>query len=404
VSYVHTELRNEATTARQAKRYGVLVPLFLAAMLGAVVVDNLGVLWVAVEATTVATAFLVNQRGTRASLEASWKYIIIGSVGVALAFLGTVLVYFASRHTGATPEGTLSWSTLTDVAPRLDPGVMRLAIGLVVLGYGTKVGLAPLHTALPEAYSQAPAPVAALMSGALPPIAFYALLRYKTIADAALGPDYMRGLLLAGALLSLAVAASLLIAQRDYKRLLAYSSIEHMGVVALGAAIGSPLALAATLLHLLGHGVGKATLFCTTGEIFRRDGTSEIAGVRGLLARTPVVGAAFGLGLLALLGMPPFSLFASELAIARAGFEAGLGWAVAVALGLTLVIFAVVLGHAERMLLGDPVEAAPASASVATGRLATVPVIAGLVTLAALGITIWPLQRLLTEAAGVIAG
>ncbi|HEY3139604.1 MAG TPA: proton-conducting transporter membrane subunit [Acidimicrobiales bacterium] len=401
VTFIDGELRVGDTTAVKARRYGILVELFLAAMLGAVVADNLGALWVAIEATTVATAFLINHRGTPASLEASWKYILIGSVGVALAFLGTILVYFASHHSGGAAGGTLSWSRLTDQASGLDPGVMRLAVGLLVLGYGTKVGLAPLHTALPDAYSQAPAPVSALMSGALLPVAFYALLRYKTIADAALGPDYMRGLLLAGALLSLGVAASLLIAQRDYRRLLAYSSIEHMGVVVLGAAIGSPLAMAATLLHVLGHGMGKAVLFCSSGEILRTDGGSEIGAVRGLLVRKPVVGAAFGFGLLALLGLPPFSLFASELGIARAGFDEGLGWAVTLALVLTLAIFAVILGHAERMLLGEP-DAEQSRDPVR--RMAALPLVGGLVTLAVLGISIWPIQRLLVAAAAVITG
>ena len=275
---------------------------------------------------------------------------MIGSVGVALAFLGTVLVYFASRHAGG---GTaLNWSTLVGTAPRLDPGVLRLAIGLLVLGYGTKVGLAPMHTWLPDAHSQAPAPVSALMSGVLLSVAFYALLRYKVIADAALGAGYMRGLLVTAALLSLAVAASLLLAQRDYKRLLAYSSIEHMGLIALGTAIGTPLAIAATLLHILGHGLGKAVLFCSSGEILFTDGTTRIAGVRGLLARRPLLGGVFGIGLVALLGLPPFSLFASELAIARAGVADGLGWAVAIALVFVFVIFAAVAGHALQMLFG----------------------------------------------------
>ena len=259
VSYVRAELDHGHTDARRRARLrrhwskSSSPPCWWRSL-----ADNLGVLWVAVEATTIATAFLVGHRRTRASLEASWKYMVIGSVGVALAFLGTVLVYFASRHAGGDANAALNWSTLVRIAPRLDPGVLRLATGMLVLGYGTKVGLAPMHTWLPDAHSQAPAPVSALMSGVLLSVAFYALLRYKVIADAALGPGYLRGLLLAGALLSLAVAASLLIAQRDYKRLLAYSSIEHMGLVALGAAIGTPLAVTAALLHILGHGLGKA--------------------------------------------------------------------------------------------------------------------------------------------------
>ncbi len=401
VGYLDDELDHDHTTAKGARIYGSLVQVFVAAMLVAVLADNLGVLWVAVEATTIATAFLVGHRRTRESLEASWKYVVIGSVGVALAFLGTVLVYFASRHAGGDAGAALNWSTLVDIAPRLDPGVVRLAVGLLVLGYGTKMGLAPMHTWLPDAHSQAPAPVSALMSGVLLSVAFYALLRYKVIADATLGPGYMRGLLVAGALLSLAVAASLLLAQRDYKRLLAYSSIEHMGLVALGAAIGTPVAMAAALLHILGHGMGKAVLFCSSGEILLADDTTEIAEVRGLLTRRPLVGSVFGFGLLALLGFPPFSLFASELGIARAGVAGGLAWAVAIALVLVFVIFAAIVGHAQQMLLGEPGTDAGAHR---TSTIAAVPLVAGLAAVAVLGVSIWPVERLLHAAAEVVTG
>jgi len=401
VAYVRTELENAHTTAVGARIYGTFVQLFVAAMLAVVLTDNLGVMWVAVEGTTIATAFLVGHRRTRASLEASWKYVVICSVGVALAFLGTVLVYYASLHAGGGDAATLDWTTLLQNADRLDPGVMRLAVGLLVLGYGTKVGLAPVHTWLPDAHSQAPAPVSALMSGVQLPVVFYAVLRYKTIADIALGPDYLRGLLLTAALLSLAVAASLLLAQRDYKRLLAYHSIEHMGLVAFGTAIGGPLAIGAVLLHILGHGVVKAIVFCSSGEILFASGTTQVSGVRGLLARTPVVGATFGLGVLALLGFPPFSLFASELAIARAGVSAGLSWAVAIAFLLALVVFVAAIDHAKHMLLGDPPVDIDAHR---TSAVAAVPLIAGLAVVAALGVSIWPIERLLAAAAKAVTG
>lgn len=399
VSYIDRELAHGHTTPDRARTYAVLVQLFIAAMLVAVVVNNLGVLWVAVEATTITTAFLVGHRRTRHSLEASWKYVIIGSVGVAMAFLGTVLVYFASRHGGGDANAALNWSELTGHAGQLDPGVMRLAVGLLVLGFGTKVGLAPLHTWLPDAHSQAPAPVSALMSGVLLSVAFYGLLRYKVIADAALGPGYLRGLFLTAGLLSLAVAASLLVAQRDYKRLLAYSSIEHMGLVAVGAAVGTRLAITAVLLHILGHGIAKAVLFCASGEILLATGSTRIADVDGALAALPVVGPVFGLGLLALLGLPPFSLFASELALARAGFGAGLGWAVAVALFLLLVVFAAVARHANRLLLG----ATPAGATTSTPWSAAAPLVGGIAACAVLGVTIWPIERLVHTAASVVA-
>jgi hydrogenase-4 component F len=401
VAYLRVELDEEHTTAAGARSYGVLVQLFIAAMLVAVIANNLGILWVAIEATTVATAFLVGHRRSRASLEASWKYLIIGSVGVALAFLGTVLVYFASRHAGGDAHAALNWTTLVQNAPHLDRGVMRLAVGLLVLGYGTKVGLAPMHTWLPDAHSQAPAPVSGLMSGVLLSVAFYALLRYKVIADAAIGVGYMRGLLVAGALLSLAVAASLLLAQRDYKRLLAYSSIEHMGLITLGAAIGSPLAVGAALLHILGHGLVKTVAFCTSGEVLLADGTTEIAGVRALLARRPFTGGVFGIALLALLGLPPFSLFASELAIARAGFVDGLGWAVVVAFVFVLVVFVAVVGHGQAMLLGEP--AVRPGPGPATPVAVAVPLVAALMAAAALGMSIWPIERLLAAAAAVVA-
>jgi hydrogenase-4 component F len=402
VAYVRAELDHGHTTAAGARTYGVLVQLFVAAMLAALLADNLGVVWVAVEATTITTAFLVGHRRTRASLEASWKYVVIVSVGVALAFLGTTLVYFASRHVGGDAGAALNWTTLVEVAPRLDPGVMRLAVGLLVLGYGTKVGLAPVHTWLPDAHSQAPAPVSALMSGVQLPVAFYALMRYKAVADVTLGPGFMRGLLLVGALLSLAVAASMLLAQRDHKRLLAYSSIEHMGLIALGTAVGSPLAVAAALFHMLGHGVVKAVMFCSSGEILFLDGTTEIAGVRGLLARRrPVVGVGFGLGLVALLGLPPFSLFASELAMFRSGIAEGLGWAVAAAVALALVVFVAAIDHARHMLLGEP---AGPDERHRTSVAAAVPIVAGLVVVAALGVSIWPIEGLLRAAASVVTG
>ncbi|MGD9705261.1 MAG: proton-conducting transporter membrane subunit [Acidimicrobiia bacterium] len=404
VAYIRTELDQGVTTTLRARLYGALMQVFVAAMLVAVLADNLGVMWVAVETTTVVTAALVGHRRTRASLEAAWKYLVLGSVGVALALMGTVLVYFVSRHAGGDAEHALEWTSLVALAPKLDPGALRLAIGLVVLGYGTKAGLAPMHSWLPDAYSQAPAPVAALMSGSLSAIAFYALLRFKVVADIALGEGYVRGLLIAAALLSLAVAASLMLTQRDVNRLIAYSSIEHMGLIALGAAIGTPLAIAAALLHILGNGLAKSVMFCTSGELLFGERTTEIARVRGVLARRPLIGGVAGLSFAALIGMPPFSLFASELALARTGIADGLGWAIAIAFLLMLVIAAAILVHVLRMLSGDaPAESAPAeSAPHRTSVIAASPLIVGLLAAALLGVSIWPIERLLHAAAAVL--
>jgi hydrogenase-4 component F len=390
-----------------ARRYLVLVQLFLAAMAAAVLADNFGVVWVALEATTIVTAFLVGHRRDRAGAEAAWKYMVLCSVGIALAFLATVCLNATSIHAGGHGIDSLSWTHLLEHADDLDPGVVRLAGALAVLGFGTKAGLAPMHAWLPDAHSQAPAPVSALMSGVLLAVAFSVILRYKTITDAVLGPTYMRVLLTAVALISLLVAASLLISQRDYKRMLAYSSIEHMGLIALGAAVGSRLAVTAVLLHMLGHGLAKASLFCGAGRILAITGTSRIAGVRALAAARPALAAAFGLGLIALLGLPPFSLFASELGIARAAAADGLGWAIAAAFTLVLVIFAALSRHGAAMLIGPPRTGpapppGPPSALSAARPAALAPLVCGLVACSVLGLTLGPLRGLLTAAATVV--
>lgn len=397
-AHLSAEIATGRATRRTAARHGVLVQLFLAAMVVAVLAADLGVVWVAVEATTIVTAFLVGQRRTRAAVEAAWKYVVICSTGIALALLGTFLLNHASAH--APGDAGLDLAGLTEHAAGLDPGVTRIAVVLLVLGFGTKAGLAPLHAWLPDAHSQAPAPVSALMSGVLLAVAFYAILRVKVIADVTLGPEFTRALLVVMAIASLALAASLLLAQRDYKRMLAYSSIEHLGLVALGAAIGSPLALSAVLLHVLGHGLAKGVLFLGAGRVLQLTGTSRIDEVRGLAAGQPVLAGSLALGVLALIGLPPFSLFASELGIARAGFGTALGWVVAVALVLVLVIAAALVGHTSRMLLGEPEPSAHPRLPLSTG----VALIGGLAACAVLGVVDGPWSVLLRAAAETAMG
>ncbi|MGW7005577.1 proton-conducting transporter transmembrane domain-containing protein [Streptomyces sp. NPDC054933] len=387
------------------RRYCVLVHAFLGAMAAAVLAENLGVLWVAIEATTIVTAFLVGHRHTRTSVEAAWKYVVICSAGIALAFLGTVLIYYAARHAGISESDALDWPTLTTHAHRLHLDVTRLGIGLIILGFGTKAGLVPLHAWLPDAHSQAPAPVSALMSGVLLSVAFTAILRYKVIADAALGTGFVRFLLAGTALLTLALAAGVLLGQRDYKRMLAYSSMEHMSLIALGTAVGSPLAIAAVLLHIAGHGLVKSVAFCSAGHILHLRHTTHIGRVRGLLGRAPALGGAFGLAVLALLGMPPFSLFASELGIVRAGFIAAMGWPITVALLLVLAAFAALALRTGRMLLGAaPAAPGTPAAPLRIGAAAGIPLATGLIACAALGVTTGPLTSLLHDAAAIIGG
>lgn len=404
VYYVRAELEGEHTTSSSARVYGILVDLFIATMVLAVLASSVGVMWVAIEATTIATTFLVGHRRTKGSLEASWKYVVIGSVGIALAFLGTIFIHIAAVHAVPVGDPSLSWTSLMRVAPTLDHGVVRLGLLLVVLGYGTKMGLAPMHTWLPDAHSEAPAPVSALMSGVLLAVAFYAILRFKAIGDLALGPGFLRSTLAVAGLLSLALAASLLIGQRDYKRMLAYSSIEHMGILAVGAAVGSPLAIAAVLLHILGHGLVKAVLFLTSGEILFATGTTDMGRIRGLVAGHRDLGVVFAVGLFALAGAPPFGLFASELAIVGAGFAAGMGWVMVMVIALVAVATIAVLDHAGRMLLGGwSGPAAPGTLVPSTARFEVAPLAVGLLGALAIGVTILPIRALLEAASKVVS-
>ncbi|GAB3444091.1 proton-conducting transporter transmembrane domain-containing protein [Actinophytocola sediminis] len=403
-AYLRAEIAAGRASTRTATRHSLLVQLFLATMALAVLAADLGVLWVAIEATTIVTAFLVGQRRTRASVEAAWKYVVICSTGIAIALLGVIVLNHAARHGTRGPVG-LDLDQLTAAAAGLDHDVTRIAVALLIIGLGAKAGLAPLHAWLPDAHSQAPAPVSALMSGVLLSVAAYAILRVKVIADAALGPGFARTVLVVMALASLLVAASLLIGQRDYKRMLAYSSIEHLGLVALASAIGSRLAVAAALLHVLGHGLTKGALFVGAGRMSQVTGTSTVAGVRGLAAAHPALAGGVGLGVLALIGLPPFSLFASELGILRAGFGDGLGWVTAVAVALVVVIAAALVVHSGRMLLGEPPDG-PGAAG-APRRLpapTAVAVFGGLGACAVLGVTAGPLGSLLGLAADVVAG
>lgn len=412
------EILARRATARTAARHNFLVQVFLAAMALAVVAADLGVLWVAIEATTIVTAFLVGQRRSRSAVEAAWKYVVICSAGIALALLGTVVLSFASSQAGA---GGLDMAALAARAPDLDPAVTQMAVVLLLLGFGTKAGLAPMHSWLPDAHSQAPAPVSALMSGVLLSVAFYAILRVKIIADGALGAGFSQAILAGMALASLLVAALLLVSQQDYKRMLAYSSIEHLALVALGAAIGSRLAVAAALLHILGHGLVKAVLFLGAGHIHQATQTSHIDDLRGLASRFPVLAGSFGIGVLALVGLPPFSLFASELGIARAGFASNLNWVTAAALVLVLIIAAMLLVHVGRMLLGTPQEdvsptvtAGNASSTITAGTVgasglaanrtvAAAVLVGGLALSAVIGVTASPLSTILHQAADLIA-
>lgn len=399
VRFLRCEVVSNRCTPRQAVQYAALMQSFVATMLLAVLAANIGILWVAIEATTITTTFLVGHRRTRGALEASWKYIVLCSVGIALAFLGTVLVYLAAVHAGGHSLHALEWTWLAAHAHALSPPIMRLAVGLLVLGYGTKVGLVPMHSWLPDAHSQAPAPVSALMSGVLLSVAFYALLRFKVIAVLCLGETYPRVLFATFAVLSLALSSLLLLHQRDMKRALAYSSTEHMGLLALGAAAGGPIAVAGVLLHILGHGLAKGVLFLSSGELVLADGTSDVDQAGGLLARRPGLGGVVAVGLAALLGFPPFSLFVSELTMMRGEMANHMVWAVGLSLIALAIAFAGLATMARRLLFAAPKGQVTGQRTPWT---AMAPLVLGLSLCAFIGTFAWPFESIVRAAARLV--
>jgi hydrogenase-4 component F len=396
IGYIDTELADGHTDADGARLYGVLTPAFLAAIVIAVSANNIGVIWVAIEATTVITAFLVGHRRTRTALEATWKYVVICSVGIAVAFLGTVLLYFAAQHAGVPAAQALNLDALAVHAASLDPGVTRLAAGLLLIGYGAKAGLFPFHTWLADAHSQAPAPVSALMSGVLLSVAISVLIRIKPIVDAATGPAFMRSGLLVLGLATLLIAAMMMTVTGDVKRMLAYSSMENMGLIAIAAAAGTTLAIAALLLHVLAHGIGKTVLFLAGGQLQAAHDSTAIADIGGVLRRSRLVGVSFAVGVIVLLGLPPFAMFASELGIARSLADARLAWVLAAGMVLITVAFAALVRNSGRMLLGEASPGAPAIAVPATVAAA---LLVGIAASIALGVTAGPLTDLFTTAA-----
>ncbi|HTS14952.1 MAG TPA: hydrogenase 4 subunit F [Candidatus Sulfotelmatobacter sp.] len=355
IGYLREDLRgrdlDRGSGLRDVQRYYGLLHLFVFSMLLVPLSNSLGVVWIAIEGTTLASVFLVSYYRTREALEAAWKYVIIGSVGIALALFGTILAYYA-----AVPvlgfSFDLNWSSLTAVAPRLDPDVMRLAFLFIVVGYGTKAGLAPMHTWLPDAHSEAPSPISALLSGVLLNAALYAILRFYTLTVPAVGVADVGALLLGFGLLSLLVAALFMLRQNDYKRLLAYSSVEHMGVIVVATAFGGPLGMTAALLQLVGHALAKSLMFFAAGHVLLRYETKEIDQVSGVIRALPASGAFLLLGGLALTGAPPFGLFVSELTALTAGFSSGFGPAALIVLACLVVIFIAFMGHLNRMVFG----------------------------------------------------
>lgn len=348
--------RNEArglVTPRMRLEFAVLTPVYVFAMLLVAVSNNLGIMWIAVELTTLASVFLVAFHNRDTSLEAAWKFLMLGSLGLAFALLGTVLVFASAQGRLGEDLSALNWTRFMEIAPLLHPFTLRLGVVFALIGYGTKAGLAPMHTWKPDAYREAPSPAAVLMAVGMLNGALYCLLRVHTISKAALGPDFSGGLLLTLGLLSVLVAMPFILIQWNLKRLLAYSSIEHVGIMAVGVGLGGQAAVFGALLHMTYHTFAKPVAFFAAGTLAQLHHSSDFDAIgSGTLGRAPISSSLLLLAAMFVTGSPPFSLFFSEMIILRAGFMGAHVTATAIFLAALVVLFCGFVYQIGRLVLG----------------------------------------------------
>ncbi len=368
-TYIAHEIETGRIKPAHLRFYHAMYQFLLFAMNLALIANNIGLMWAAVELATLTTVLMVGIYQTQAAIEAAWKYFILGSVGVALALFGTILVYIAAQPVVGEGVQAMLWTNLLEHAPRFDPTLLDLAFVFLLLGYGTKVGLAPLHAWLPDAHAEGPTPISAVLSGLLLNVALYAVLRFKLLLDAnarALAPGPLMATL---GLVSVVFAAFMLYRRRDVKRMFAYSSIEHMGIIVFAFGIGGPLANFAALLHMAMHSLTKSAIFYTVGQIAQVKGTQQIAEIRGLTVSHPLLGWSLVFGVFAIVGLPPMGVFMSEFLIVTSTFARAPWLALPLALGLLLALGALVL-RMQSMAFGAPL------GSTAPTRSSTLPILA----------------------------
>jgi len=342
-SYIAHELETGRLTPAHLRFYHAMYQILLFGMNLALLANNIGLMWVAIELATLTTVLMVGIYRTHEALEAAWKYFILGSVGIALALFGTILIYMAARPVvGEGPNGMV-WTVLMEHAAALDPALLNLAFVFLLLGYGTKVGLAPLHAWLPDAHSEGPTPISAVLSGLLLNVALHAVLRFKLLLAANPGAIAPGPLMATMGLVSVIFAAFMLYWRRDIKRLFAYSSIEHMGIIAFAFGIGGPLANFAGLLQMTMHSLTKSAIFFTVGNIAQVKGTQRIADIRGLTVTHPLLGWSLVVGVIAIAGMPPFGIFMSEFLLVTSTFARAPLLAVILLAGLLVAFGALML-------------------------------------------------------------
>src|SRR5712691_10598338 len=351
--YMRIEQDRGRVNPARLRLYHSMYQLFSFTMLLCLLSNNVGVLWVALEGATLSTVLLVSLYRTPASLEAGWKYFILCGVGIAQALFGTILLYFAAEKVlGAEGVTALLWTHLNAVKGQLEPTVLGLAFVFLLVGYGTKVGLAPLHNWLPDAHAEGPTPISAVLSGLLLNVAMYAVVRCKVLVEGSLQSSLPGRMLMAFGLLSVVLASFFLWRQRDIKRLFAYSSIEHMGIITFAFGMGGPVANFAALLHMTVHSLTKSAIFFAVGHATQKAGSQLMENIRGLITLSPTIGWGLMMGSLAILGMPPFGVFASEFLILTTAMREQ-PWATPILLTALGVAFAAIFGRVQPMVFGE---------------------------------------------------
>jgi hydrogenase-4 component F len=374
-SYIAHELGSHRLKRSHLRFYHAMYQLLLGAMNLALIANNIGLMWVAIEVATLTTVVMVGIYRTPAALEAAWKYFILGSVGIALALFGTILIYMAARPVVGEGMRGMTWTVLIADVARFDPALLNLAFVFLMLGYGTKVGLAPLHAWLPDAHAEGPTPISAVLSGLLLNVALYAVLRFKLLMAANPGAIAPGPLMMTLGLLSLVFAAFMLYRRGDIKRLFAYSSIEHMGIIVFAFGMGGALANFAGLLHMAMHSLTKSAIFFAVGQIAQVKGTQQIADIRGLTASHPFLGWALVVGVVAIIGMPPGGMFMSEFLIVTSAVAHAPALAAVLVFGLAVAFGALML-RLHGMAFGEPQGSTqPANASYLPMVLHLAPVL-----------------------------
>ena len=356
-SYIGHEIETGKLTPLFVRFYHAMFLGMMGSMNLALTANNIGLLWVGLEMATLITVVMVGIYRTPSAIEAAWKYFILGSVGISLAFFGTILIYLAGQKALGEGAPAMTWSLLQAAAPQLDASLLNLAFIFLLIGYGTKVGLAPLHAWLPDAHAEGPTPISAVLSGLLLNVALYALLRFKMIVSAHPGAIDPGPVMIVMGLISLIFAAFMLYQRRDIKRLFAYSSIEHMGLITFAFGMGGPLANFAGLLHMAMHSLTKSAIFFAVGHVAQAKDTQRIAGIRGLSVTHPALAIGLAAGVFAISGLPPFGVFMSEFLILTTTFARAPWLAVLPAFGL-LVAFGALLWRLQDVLFGEPTEPA----------------------------------------------